>query len=63
MLVCHVRYTAGSMLGDKLKIISVVKTKAQGQRTSDILDSSTLKKKKNFSTLHSFFLNIPKERE
>lgn len=62
MLVFRVRYTAGAIVGDKLKIISVVKTKAQGQRTNDTLDSSTLKKK-NFSTLHSFFLNISKERE
>lgn len=46
MLVFRVRYTAGAIVGDKLKIISVVKTKAQGQRTNDILDSSTLKKKK-----------------
>lgn len=61
MLVFRVRYTAGAIVGDKLKIISVVKTKAQGQRTNDRLIN--IKKKKNFSTLHSFFLNISKERE
>lgn len=60
MLVFRVRYTAGAIVGDKLKIISVVKTKAQGQRTNDRLINI---KKKNFSTLHSFFLNISKERE
>lgn len=44
MLVFRVRYTAGSIVGDKLKIISVVKTKAQGQRTNDRLIN--IKKKK-----------------